>query len=156
MSSESPRNRLPFEPRQKKKKTSKKAPLAAQKTTEKPNNSTYSSQNAKLSAIPDAVSKRMVRRMALFCGIPTALGISSFFASYWIVIHQWFKLPAAVVVLISMGFFGLGVLGLSYGILSASWDEGRVGSWLGWEEFSLNFGRMTSAWRATRKKATGE
>jgi len=53
---------------------------------------------------------------------------------------------------VSMGFFGLGVLGLSYGVLSASWDEEIPGSKLGWREFTTNWGRMTSAWRSARQK----
>ena len=152
MSSESPRDRLPFEPRQKK----KKVPASAQKAPDKQSQSVGEARSAGLSAIPDAVSKRMVRRMALFCGIPTALGLSSFFIFYWIVSHQWVKVPTTAVLLVSLGFFGLGVVGLSYGILSTSWDEDRVGGWWGWEEFRINFGRMTSAWRATKKEARGE
>jgi hypothetical protein len=144
MSSESSKERLPFEPRQKKKKTPPKAQasVATKKKTE-----------TESQAIPEAVSKRMVRRMALFSGIPTALGFCSFFAFYWIVSHQWFKVPTTAVLLTTLGLFGLGVVGLSYGLLSASWDEERVGSWLGREEFALNFGRTIAAWRSARKEA---
>ena len=153
MSSKSSKDRLPFEPQQKKKKAPKKKPVQSQ--TE-PQKTKSSSSKAKVGSIPDAVSKRMVRRMALFSGIPTFLGMSSFVLSYLIVSHQWFKLPTVAVVLVSMGFFGLGVLGLSYGILSTSWDEERVGSWWGWQEFGVNFGRMTAAWRSARQEARRE
>ncbi|ELR96440.1 PAM68 family protein [Gloeocapsa sp. PCC 73106] len=142
MSSE--RKKIPFEPRQKKKKT----PPA-----EYPENSAYNSQNASLSTIPEAVSKRMIKRMIALSGIPTALGVSSFFAFYWIVSHQWFKVPTPAVVLVTMGFFGLGVLGLSYGILSASWDEEIKGSFLGLKEFQINFKRMISAWKSAREES---
>jgi UDP-N-acetylmuramyl pentapeptide phosphotransferase/UDP-N-acetylglucosamine-1-phosphate transferase len=103
-------------------------------------------------AIPEAVSKRMVRRMALLCGIPTVLGIATFFGSYFLVTNFGLKLPNPAVVLVSMGFFGLGVLGLSYGVLSASWDEEIPGTKLGWQEFTTNLGRMTSAWRSAGQK----
>jgi hypothetical protein len=103
-------------------------------------------------AIPKVVSNRMARRMALFCGVPTALGMATFIVSYVIISQGWFKLPNVAVVLVSMGFFGLGVLGLSYGVLSASWDEEIVGSKLGWQEFTRNWGRMVSAWRSSRQK----
>ncbi len=140
------RNSLPFEPNQKKKKLAKKAPPSlenSQKQTAK--------SKASLSAIPEVVSNRMVKRMALFCGIPTALGMLSFVVSYLIVINDWFDLPSVAVVLVSMGFFGLGVVGLTYGILSTSWDEGRVGTWWGMNEFTTNLGRMTSAWRSAKE-----
>jgi hypothetical protein len=103
-------------------------------------------------AIPEVVSKRMVRRMALLCGIPTVLGIATFFVSYFLVTNVGLKLPNVAVVLVSMGFFGLGVLGLSYGVLSASWDEDVPGTKLGWQEFTTNLGRMTSAWRSAGQK----
>jgi hypothetical protein len=99
------------------------------------------------SGIPEAVSQRMVRRMAYFCGIPTFLGISTFIASYQIVTRDLFPLPTSAVLLISLGFFGLGVAGLSYGALSASWDEMSAGSLIGWAEFRTNLGRITQAWR---------
>jgi hypothetical protein len=155
MSSESSRNRLPFEPRQKKKKITKTPPVnsTTNSSSNSRANSAYDKEKASLSAIPDGVSKRMIRRMALFSGIPTGLGISSFFVFYLIVSQDWFKVPNTAVVFVSMGLFGLGVVGLSYGILSTSWDEHRIGGLWGWEEFKLNFERMTSAWRTARKEA---
>lgn len=102
--------------------------------------------------IPDAVGKRMIRRMAVFCGVPTALGVSTFFASYFIVVNEVFDLPNSAVVLVSMACFGLGVIGLSYGVLSASWEEDVPGTLLGFGEFKTNLGRMTAAWREARKQ----
>ena len=93
----------------------------------------------------------MIRRMALLCGIPTALGILSFVVSYLLVVNLEVELPNVAVVLVSMGFFGLGVLGLSYGVLSASWEEESPGTLLGWQEFTTNLGRLTSAWREARE-----
>jgi hypothetical protein len=157
MSSESSRDRLPFEPRQKKKKPVKKTvnttqnnPVSSSKAEK--STSAYDSQNASLSSIPDEVSKRMVKRMAYFSGIPTAMGIFSFFIFYWIVKQEWFEVPNSAVVFVSMGLFGLGVVGLTYGLLSASWDEGHLGGFWGWKEFKVNLGRMTSAWRSARQE----
>ncbi len=146
MPSESKKERLPFEPRQTKKKTPKKPPeiLVTAKQEEE-------LSETSLKAIPQVVSARMARRMALFCGIPTGLGIGSFFAFYWIVSQEWVKLPPFVVLGVSLSLFGLGFLGLSYGIFSASWDEDRVGSWLGWDEFKVNFRQTIAAWRSGKK-----
>jgi hypothetical protein len=149
MSSKPSRERLAFEPRQKKKKAPKLPPQESQKNSEKTDSSTR--QQTAAMAIPEAVSKRMVRRMALFCGIPTGLGMSSFFIFYSIVSNGWVKIPASAVGTVSLGLFGLGVLGLSYGILSTSWDEDRVGGWLGAQEFRVNLERMTAAWRAAKE-----
>jgi Photosynthesis affected mutant 68 len=44
-------------------------------------------------------------------------------------------------------------LGLTYGILSACWEEdGNIkGSLLGVAEFKINFGRMADAYRASKQ-----
>jgi len=153
MPSSSNRNSLPFEPQNSKKvskkKTSTPPPDNTQKTSAQFNTK---KQEASLREIPEVVSQRMVRRMAIFSGIPTGLGILSFFVFYLVVSQEWFKVPNTAVMLVSMGLFGLGVLGLSYGILSTSWDEDRVGTWWGWSDFTVNFGRVTSAWRNARQE----
>jgi hypothetical protein len=92
----------------------------------------------------------MVRRIALFSGIPTALGMSTFLLSYLAVSNDWFKLPTYVVLFVSLGWFGLGVLGVSYGLLSASWDEERLGNWLGFDELKTNWGRVRASWKANK------
>jgi hypothetical protein len=122
---------MAFEPRQKKKKASKAPPAATPAPAEKSPLKTSRSKAKRTASgsIPDAVSKRMIRRMALFCGIPSGLGMSSFFVFYWIVRNDLLDIPAAAVGAVSLGLFGLGVLGLSYGILSTSWDEDRLGGW---------------------------
>ncbi len=103
--------------------------------------------------IPPIVGRRMVRRMVFFSGVPTALGLATFVVSYWVVRQQWFPLPTVAVLLTSLGLFGLGVLGVSYGVLSASWEEEKVGTLLGWGEFTTNFGRSAEAWRSNSKSS---
>ncbi|MGP1382745.1 MAG: PAM68 family protein [Thainema sp.] len=172
MPSDSERKPLPFEPQKSRKKAESK-PKDAKSATNKPTKSASAKSQAKSPAksqsapparrsanqrtldetrIPDAVGKRMIRRMAVFCGIPTALGVSTFFASYFIVVNGVFDLPNSAVVLVSMACFGLGVIGLSYGVLSASWEEETPGTLLGIGEFKINLGRMTAAWRDARKQ----
>lgn len=157
MSSEPPRKRLPFEPATNRKKTPKKPPepqasiaLESDSGDKQPKANKTGKQ---AQSIPEVVSQRMISRIAVFCGIPTILGISTFFVSYLVVTNGLFDLPNTAVLLVSMGCFGLGVLGLSYGVLSASWDEEVSGSTLGWEEFNTNFGRMREAWRAAKPKS---
>ena len=92
--------------------------------------------------IPEVVSRRMIRRMGVFAGIPTVLGMSSFVVAYFLLTRHIVEFPNAVVLVVSLGFFGLGTVGLSYGVLSASWQEDVEGSLLGFEEFSVNFRRL--------------
>lgn len=153
----SERQPLPFEPAKSRKQIEKKAEAKVAKPTPVPSGksdrASKTARNPNSSGIPETVSRRMVKRMAFFCGIPTALGMSTFVASYLIVTRDVFPLPTSAVLLVSLGFFGLGVLGLSYGALSASWDEETPGSALGFSEFSANWGRMTGAWKAEREAA---
>jgi hypothetical protein len=146
---ESKSNRLPFEPASNRKKADKVS-TGSDTTRSKPLQSGSSSSSAS-AGIPQVVSQRMGRRMAFFCGIPTTLGMLTFIGSYWVVTHDWIELPSVVTLLVSLGFFGLGVIGLSYGALSASWDEERVGGYLGWQEFTANLGRTTKAWQEAKQ-----
>jgi Photosynthesis affected mutant 68 len=150
---ESGRSRLPFEPNTKRQKPAKaksqppeQSKESGVKTTKQPR---YTKEEM---TIPKVVSQRMVRRVAAFCGIPTALGISTLIASYLLTVYSDIRLPPIAVLLVNMALFGLGVLGITYGVLSASWDEDKVGNWLGLAEFGTNWGRMVDVWRETRQK----
>ncbi len=149
--SSSKKNSLPFEPKKKRQtpaKSSKKGVPASKKTTEQLRKKTLTKEDTE---IPKVVSQRMIRRVAIFCGIPTTLGISTLVVSYLLLIYAKVELPALAVLLVNLGFFGLGVLGITYGVLSASWDENRVGGLLGLSEFSTNIGRMVQGWRESRQ-----
>ena len=172
--------RLPFEPGAKKKKASKKEksePVQSQAKASRPKSDIQkkgeearrqlANANAKKSSgrgnrsrqdasIPEEVSRRMIKRMAFLSGVPTLLGLLTFVASYFIVSKELIELPPIAVLLVSLGFFGLGVLGLSYGALSSSWEEGpNDGSLLGIDEFKVNFGRMRQAWKEAKEAKSG-
>lgn len=102
-------------------------------------------------AIPEVVSQRMLRRTIVFCGIPTGLGFLSFIGGYFVNQSGWLELPNVVVLATSLGGLVVGILGLSYGILSASWDEDEAGTWLGFSEFRTNLGRTIEANRTARE-----
>jgi hypothetical protein len=141
--------KLPFEPVS----TQKKPPQVAKSTQ---SSSPRPPRNQRPDAqIPEIVSQRMGRRMAWFSGIPTVCGMMTFVASYFLVKQAGLDLPPSVVLLVSAGFFGLGVVGLSYGLLSASWDEENVGSLLGTEQFGVNFGRLQAGWKEGKQQKKG-
>ena len=96
--------------------------------------------------IPPAVANRMARRVALATGIPTALGMASFIVSYVVVSRGLLDIPPIATLLTSGGFFLLGLVGLSYGVLSASWEE-APGSLLGIEQIGVNIVRLRSSFK---------
>jgi len=152
MPAPSSRNRLPFEGKSKKKKVEKKSPIGSSEQNS-PFVASKTKRKGQSGTIPEVVSQRMVKRMALFSGVPTGLGMFSFLAFYWIVSHDWLEISTYVVLAVSLLLFGLGVLGLSYGVLSTSWEENQQGSWWGWQEFRLNFSRTVTAWRTAKSES---
>ena len=101
------------------------------------------------SGIPDVVANRMARRIAVASGIPSVMGMGVFVVSYLLISRQIIDVPTGVTLIASGGCFLLGVLGLSYGVLSASW-ESEPGTLLGTEQLGLNIGRVRQSLRAMR------
>ena len=100
--------------------------------------------------IPNVVANRMARRIAIATGIPTAAGMGVFVASYFLVSRHLLDIPPSATLLASGACFLLGLLGLSYGVLSASWEE-QQGSLLGVEQIPLNLTRLKASIRALRE-----
>ena len=97
--------------------------------------------------IPPEVSKRMIRRATWMAGLPSALGMSSFFINYYLLVNHILELPGWFTYTETLALFGLGFVGLSYGVLSASWEPERDGSWFGFAEFRFNVGILFQQWR---------
>ncbi len=115
----------------------------------KPAASRQSKRGATNQVIPDVVANRMARRIAIASGIPSLLGMAVFVASYLLVTRHIVDVPPGVTLIASGALFLLGVLGLSYGVLSASWET-QPGSLLGVEQIGLNIGRLRQSLRAMR------
>ncbi len=98
------------------------------------------------SGIPKYVADRMARRIFFTAGIPTILGMSVFVVSYIIVTRNIAEIPPSSTIAISALFFLLGLAGLSFGILSASWDK-DPGSFFGIENIPMNIQRAKDAFK---------
>ena len=128
------RKPLPFEPRN-----------SADETTKSPKRST----NAKSQPIPKAVANRMARRVAISTGLPSVMGMAVFVISYLLVTRGIYDVPPGLTLVTSGGFFLLGLVGLSYGVLSASWEP-QPGTLLGLEHIKPNIARMRSSIKAQK------
>ena len=117
------------------------------KAAKPPNRQTSSNRQQ---VIPEAVSNRMARRIAIATGVPTVMGMGVFIGSYLLVTRHIAEVPTGVTLAASGGCFLLGVLGLSYGVLSASWED-APGSLLGNEQIGVNISRLRSSLKAMRK-----
>ena len=137
------------------KKQSKKKVLNKKKKTlsdetafanleKKPN--IVNTQKKSSSGIPKYVADRMARRIFFTAGIPTIMGMSVFIVSYIIVTRNIAEIPPSATIAISALFFLLGLAGLSFGILSASWDK-EPGSFFGIENIPINIQRAKAAFK---------
>ena len=133
--------------KQSKKIKSKKKSIETKNAFQKIENSTPNNPNRNISkGIPKYVADRMARRIFFTAGIPTILGMSVFVVSYFIVTKNIAEIPPSSTIAISALFFLIGLAGLSFGILSASWDK-EPGSLLGIENIPLNIQRAKSAFK---------
>ena len=103
-------------------------------------------QKKQSTGIPKYVADRMAKRIFFTAGIPTIMGMSVFVVSYIIVTKNIAEIPPSSTIAISALFFLLGLGGLSFGILSASWDE-EPGSFFGIENIPMNIQRAKDAFK---------
>tara|TARA_B100001758_G_scaffold246478_1_gene261646 strand:+ start:113 stop:397 length:285 start_codon:yes stop_codon:yes gene_type:complete len=93
----------------------------------------------------------MARRVAIATGVPSVMGMAVFVISYLLVSRQILDIPPGVTLISSGACFLLGLLGLSYGVLSASWEP-QPGSLLGIEHIKPNMQRLRSSMKAQNSK----
>ncbi|GLC52389.1 hypothetical protein PLESTB_000623700 [Pleodorina starrii] len=87
---------------------------------------------------PQVVVDRMFRRILICTGLPVFTGMALFPLFYWLRVVQDIEYPLWIVYVAQVLTFGGGLLGITYGALSSSWDPSREGSALGWTELQAN------------------
>ena len=100
--------------------------------------------------IPREVADRMARRVAISTGVPSVLGMAVFVISYLLFSRGILDIPPGITLVASGFFFLLGLIGLSYGVLSASWEP-QPGSLLGLEHLKPNLQRLRSSIKAQKQ-----
>lgn len=133
-------------------KTKPSASLTGKARAQPDRRAVPSAARAREQTIPEAVANRMARRIAIATGIPTLMGMGVFVGSYLLVSRQIVDIAPGLTLTASGGCFLLGLLGLSYGVLSASWET-QPGSLLGTEQLGLNIGRIKQSLAAMRNSS---
>ena len=93
----------------------------------------------------------MARRVAVFTGIPTLAGMGVFIGSYLLITRGIADIAPGTTLAASGFCFLLGLGGLSYGVLSASWESDN-GSLLGFENIGTNLKRLRASIKAQKTK----
>ena len=97
----------------------------------------------------------MLRRVIFASGLPTAAGMGVFVVSYLIVSRGIADISPFITLITSAACFLVGLIGLSYGVLSASWED-APGSLLGLEHIGRNIGRMRDSSKANQPGSKSE
>ncbi|MCL7048137.1 hypothetical protein MKW94_015129 [Papaver nudicaule] len=89
--------------------------------------------------IPEVITNRMMNRVGISVGVPLFIGLLFFPFFYYLKVVVKLDIPTWIPFIVSFFFFGSALLGISYGIVSSSWDPMREGSLLGWNEAVRNW-----------------
>jgi hypothetical protein len=109
-------------------------------------------QKAQGRAIPQQVTDRMLKRITIFSGVPLLFGFSTGPIFYGLKVFAHADVAPWQFFVASTATFGAALVGITYGVLSASWEPGREGTFWGLEEFKTNIPILLSTVAA---KATG-
>ena len=104
-------------------------------------------------AVPELVADRMIGRIAAFFGIPVFSGLAIFVGAFFYSKQTDTVIQPNIVAYATQVPFVLGLVGITYGILSASWEPDSDGSMLGINEFKTNVGRIKDGLKRTRETA---
>ncbi len=110
-------------------------------------------EDAGAAAIPEKVAQRMGKRMIPFVGIPLFGTFASFIGFWYMAVYRDQEFQPALVATTSFVFLAVGLLGITYSVLSASWDNDREGSGLGFDEFQTNIGNLKEGLARTKENA---
>lgn len=92
-------------------------------------------------AVPELVANRMLGRIIVLAGLPVFGGLAIFVGAFFYFKKYDLVVQPAMVAYATQVPFILGLLGITYGILSSSWDK-EEGSMLGIDEFKTNLQRV--------------
>lgn len=113
----------------------------------------YVASEPDAAVIPEKVAQRMGQRMLPFVGIPL-FGVMGTFVLFWyLATYRNLEFQPSLVAFSTIGVLGISLLGITYSVMSASWDPDKEGSLIGAEEFKTNFGNIQDGLKRTRENA---
>ncbi len=82
-------------------------------------------EDSSVGAVPQKVADRMMQRIAVCFGVPVFGGLSVFAGAVLSNRYLDYTVPPVVIAYATQAPFVLGLVGISYAIISTSWDEVR-------------------------------
>jgi len=106
-----------------------------------------------LAVIPEKVAARMGKRMLPFVGLPLFGSMLTFVLFWYLARYKDFSIPTVLVAYATSAILILGLMGITYSVMSASWDEDREGTFIGWDEFQKNINNIKDGLQRSRDNA---
>mmetsp|Transcript_28446 Transcript_28446/g.77049 ORF Transcript_28446/g.77049 Transcript_28446/m.77049 type:complete len:278 (+) Transcript_28446:310-1143(+) len=103
--------------------------------------------------IPEKVAQRMGRRMLPFVGIPLFGSMGAFVGFWYMATYRDMEFQPVLVAGTTIAFLAIGLVGITYSMMSASWDPEREGTALGTDEFSRNVDNIKAGLGRSRDNA---
>jgi len=103
--------------------------------------------------IPEKVAQRMGSRMLPFVGIPLFGGMGAFVAFWYMATYRDMEFQPALVAASTIVLLGVSLVGITYSMMSTSWDSDREGSLLGTDEFGKNVNNIKAGLSRSRENA---
>lgn len=103
--------------------------------------------------IPEKVAQRMGNRMLPFVGIPLFGSMAAFVGFWYMATYRDMEFQPALVAASTIVLLAVGLVGITYSIMSTSWDPDREGSLLGTDEFSKNVDNIKEGLSRSRENA---
>ncbi|GKY91263.1 hypothetical protein MPSEU_000098900 [Mayamaea pseudoterrestris] len=101
--------------------------------------------------IPEKVAQRMGRRMLPFVGLPLFAAMGTFVGFWYFATYKNMEFQPAAVATTTVFLLFVGLLGITYSLLSASWDPDREGDLLGVDEFKTNVENIKAGLNRSRE-----
>jgi len=103
--------------------------------------------------IPEKVAQRMGKRMLPFVGVPLLGGMGAFVGFWYMATYRDVEFQPVLVAGSTIALLATGLIGITYSMMSASWDPEREGSVLGTDEFSRNIDNIKGGLNRSRDNA---
>jgi len=103
--------------------------------------------------IPEKVAQRMGKRMIPFVGVPLFGVLGTFVAFWYFTVYGELELQPTIVAYSTIAVLGFGLFGITYSVMSASWDPEEEGSSLGVDEFKTNLDNIKEGLQRSRQNA---
>ncbi|KAL7557206.1 hypothetical protein ACA910_001274 [Epithemia clementina (nom. ined.)] len=104
-------------------------------------------------AIPEKVAQRMGARMLAFVGLPLTLTLGAFVVFWYMATYRNMEFQPGLVATSTIVLLATSLLGITYSVMSASWDEDREGDLLGIDEFKTNLANIQEGLDRSKENA---